>query len=144
MHALIIEDSVLIAWAIESSLREMGFGTFDIAVTESDAVIAAAKRCPDLIVADCRFSEGSGWQAVLTICTDRLIPIVFIAEDSYLSSRPWWSVVIQKPYSESALFKAIRDTTHRARVIKGVMGGEPTADLFQQTIIPPSSGSQID
>jgi CheY-like chemotaxis protein len=52
VHALIIEDEMMIAAAIEFVLRDCGFDSFDVASSSLAAIRAAARRCPNLITAD--------------------------------------------------------------------------------------------
>lgn len=108
MHALIIEDEPLIAIQIEDHLRDLGYKSFDVAVTQEQAVEAAQKRCPDLITADMRLPEGSGVDAVQAICSDKWIPVVFI-------TGTWWevrdriedAVIVNKPFHRAELAKAV-------------------------------------
>ena len=99
MHALIIEDDPLIAMAIEDILTDCGFNTFDLAVSLEEAVAAASKRCPDLITADVELKPGSGINAVKSICSSRVIPVVFITgrADSVRLQMPGHSV-LSKPF----------------------------------------------
>jgi DNA-binding response OmpR family regulator len=60
VHALIIEDQFLIASLIEDELRELDYISFDVVDREQEAVAAAERRCPDLITADDRLTNGSG------------------------------------------------------------------------------------
>src|ERR1700712_1290120 len=76
MHALIIEDSYLIAAAIQEDLSQVGFTTFDLVARSVQAVAAAKLRCPDLITADERLSDGSGLAAVREICAAKPIPTI--------------------------------------------------------------------
>lgn len=71
VHALRIEDSGLIAHAIEADLRLLGFTTFDFASTEAGAISAARRQCPVLITADHQLADGSGVNAVLEICAEQ-------------------------------------------------------------------------
>ena len=47
MHALIIEDELLIAFALEEILQELGFDSVDIADSEATAMEAASRNRPD-------------------------------------------------------------------------------------------------
>ena len=78
MHALIIEDESMIAIAIEDALRGCGFTSFDVAVSADEAVMAAARKCPDLITADVELRPGCGITAVQSICSENPIPVLFI------------------------------------------------------------------
>lgn len=77
-HALIIEDEFLLAFAVEEALSQLGYSTFEIATTMVGAISAAERQCPDLIVADHRILDGTGTEAVMTICSERVIPVVFV------------------------------------------------------------------
>lgn len=114
MHALIIEDEPLIAMMIEDELRELGFETFDIAVYEQQAIIIAEQRCPDLITADDRLTEGSGISAVRTICADKAIPVVFITGNPHELDNPD-AVSLAKPFGGDALKTAVEQACAGAR-----------------------------
>lgn len=51
-HALIIEDELLLAFSVEEALRNLGYLTFDIVQSAPEAIEAAERKCPDLIIAD--------------------------------------------------------------------------------------------
>jgi DNA-binding response OmpR family regulator len=108
MHALIIEDQVLIAALIEDGLRDLGYSSFDVAAREDLAVAAAEARCPDLITADDRLIDGTGVDAVLTICARQAIPVVFIAADvdNIIAAIPE-AVLIPKPFRVADLKEAV-------------------------------------
>src|SRR5688500_4448413 len=78
MHALIIEDEIMIAAAIEYVLRDSGFDSFDVAASSNAAVAAARRRCPDLITADVKLAAGTGIEAIRTICPELAVPVIFI------------------------------------------------------------------
>lgn len=111
MHALIIEDSYLIATSIAEELRDLGFSSFDLAGGYQDAVAAADKRCPDLIVADARLQNGSsGVAAVQTICAQKFIPALFIVSvASDVTDNLPRAIVVLKPHSGKALKDGVRD-----------------------------------
>ena len=98
MHALIIEDEALIALTIEDLLLDLGFDSFDVAVTETEAVTAAAAKRPDLITSDVKLIAGNGINAVQTICAYRAIPVVFVTSNArQLRQRSIMAVVVDKP-----------------------------------------------
>lgn len=108
MHALIIEDEPFIALAIEDNLRVLGYTTFDRAATEAEAVLAARRRCPDLITSDVRLAPGCGIAAVAEICSGRQIPVVFITSTAHeVRERVCNAVVIEKPFAAAALEQAL-------------------------------------
>lgn len=109
MHALIIEDDELIAMAIEDVLRDCGFRSFDVAGSVDAAVTAVTTRCPQLITADVELKPGCGIDAVQTICSERVIPVVFITgqPDSVRSQMPQHPV-LGKPFRGSDVQAAVR------------------------------------
>ena len=105
MHALIIEDEMMIAAAIELVLRDCGFNSFDIASSSYEAIRAAARRCPNLITADITLREGDGIQAIRIICRNPAIPVIFITGRAAAEVRdevPDYPV-LTKPFSEQTL-----------------------------------------
>ncbi len=110
MHALVIEDQLLIATLIEEELRELGYTSIKIVDREQEAVQAARLRCPDLITADDTLTDGSGVVAVQEICANQVIPVVFIVgdPDSLVSPVPF-AAVVAKPFGGSRLREAIGD-----------------------------------
>ena len=108
MHALIIEDDFLIATLIEDILRGLGYTSFDFAERAADAIRAAEARCPDLITADQRLTDGKGVDAVRAICAGRAIPAVFISEyqDEVRRLAPD-AILIGKPFNERLLGEGV-------------------------------------
>lgn len=109
MHALIIEDEVMIAAAIEYVLRDCGFDSFDIATSSDAAVAAAARRCPDLITADVKLEAGNGIEAIRIICRGPSIPVILITGRGAAEVRAEVSEypVLNKPFSEQTLTYAV-------------------------------------
>jgi DNA-binding response OmpR family regulator len=108
VHALIIEDQFLIATLIEEELRDLGYSSFDIIDREQAAVAAAKEKCPDLITADDRLTDGTGVEAVRTICAHQVIPVVFIVGNPEAMTSPVpYAAVIGKPFGGTRLREAI-------------------------------------
>lgn len=118
MHALIIEDQLAIASQVEEMLRELGYTSFHFADREGIAVAMAEERCPDLITADHRLTDGSGIKAVQTICEKRAIPVIIIAADTGLEvdvgSVPD-AVLLPKPFRETDFRQAVGDAAVKVR-----------------------------
>lgn len=116
-HALIIEDQFLIATTIADELRECGYDTADIAVSEEEAIQFAESSCPDLITVDQRLASGSGISAIRHICRDRAIPVIWVTgvatEVRNIVSD---AVILEKPFSHQALCRAVQDAVLNARV----------------------------
>jgi DNA-binding response OmpR family regulator len=111
MHALIIEDELLIAMAIEDALRGCGFTSFDVAVSADEAVTAAARNCPDLITADVELRPGCGITAVQSICSEQPIPVLFITgRPGDVRMRMPGHALIEKPFEADHIMEAIKLT----------------------------------
>lgn len=125
MHALIIEDEVLIAIAIEDALRGCGFTSFDMASSAEEAVAAAARRCPDLITADVKLRPGCGIAAVQSICSELPTPVVFITGSSdEVRVRMPDHALIEKPFTAKHLMAAIELALARKH-ISATSRGQP-------------------
>ncbi|MGX7894087.1 response regulator [Tsuneonella sp. HG222] len=108
-HALIIEDELLLALAVEDTLREFGYATFALATSMNEAVEAATSQCPDLIVADHRITNGTGTEAVQTICSDKAIPVVFVTGSGpEVREKLPNAFVVGKPFSRAQLEGAVK------------------------------------
>ena len=76
---LIIEDEPLIALDIQTLVEQLGHGVTTIARTHTEAVRAALKGHPGLILADIQLADGSsGLDAVNEILVSQEVPVIFI------------------------------------------------------------------
>ena len=109
MRVVVVEDDAVIGTLLAEMLAGMGYDVCAIEATESDAVIAAARCKPDLMIVDVGLGEGSGIAAIDTIHRIRPVPHVFVSADTSKARalRPN-SIFIQKPYRESDLARVIR------------------------------------
>lgn len=113
-HALIIEDELLLALSVEEALRNRGYLTFDIATTMRQAIEAAEKQCPDLIIADHRITDGTGTDAVQAICSDKTIPVVFVTgSEPDVRERLPDALIVAKPFTLPHLEAAIDAAVER-------------------------------
>src|SRR5688500_10024391 len=111
MHALIIEDELLIAMAIEDALRDCGFTSFELATSAAEAVSAAGRICPDLITADVELRPGCGIAAVQSICSIRPIPVLFITgSPTEVRIRMPGHALVEKPFSATHIAAATKLT----------------------------------
>jgi DNA-binding response OmpR family regulator len=119
MHALIIEDEPLVAFAIQDHLCELGFTSFDLAATEVAAVSLARERCPDLVAADVCLLEGTGIAAVQEICRNRPVPVMFItgSAETVAATLPE-AVVVSKPVNSTELKLAYLQALYRYQLGK--------------------------
>jgi CheY-like chemotaxis protein len=89
-------------------LREIGFQSFDAANSVGEAIAAAHRRCPDLIVADHHLIDGTGTDAVLAICSGQDIPVVFVtASGPEVRSALPHAIIVSKPFLCASLHRAV-------------------------------------
>ncbi len=118
-HALIIEDRLVIALAIQDELRDCGYSSADIAITEAEAIRRAEETCPDLITVDEGLENGSGIAAIRHICRDKAIPVIFItASPKQIKAAVPDAVILEKPFSHRNLTGAILEAVKSARLFR--------------------------
>jgi DNA-binding NarL/FixJ family response regulator len=81
-RVLIVEDEGLVAMNIESALAEGGFNITGIVDTEADAVAAAERLKPDIILMDITLRDGDGISAARTILKRLETCIIFVSGNS--------------------------------------------------------------
>lgn len=117
MHALIIEDSLLISMMVEDHLAELGYTSTAVATTQAEAVALAMEHTPDLITADDGLDEGSGIEAVREICADKIIPTLFILGDPQRAEgAPPHAHAIAKPFLFDTFREGVAQAIQQARV----------------------------
>lgn len=108
---LIIEDEPIIAMDIESIVTDLGHEVTSIAVTRDEAVAAAEKEKPGLILADIQLADdSSGIDAVKDILEKFAVPVIFITafpERLLTGERPEPTFLITKPFQRSTVKAAI-------------------------------------
>lgn len=99
---LIIEDEPIISLDLQSIVREMGHTVAAIATTRDEAVSAARRTEPGLVLADIKLADGSsGIDAVRQILSEVQVPIVFITaypERLLTGERPEPTFLVTKPF----------------------------------------------
>jgi two-component system, response regulator PdtaR len=109
LRVLVVEDDVLIGMLFADALGAMGYDVCAIEATETDAVTAAARCKPDLMIVDVRLRDGSGVSAVEEILRTRWVPHVFVSgETSRIHALRPGAIVIQKPFRDIDLDRAIQ------------------------------------
>jgi CheY-like chemotaxis protein/DNA-directed RNA polymerase specialized sigma24 family protein len=108
---LVIEDEPLIALDLAEIAEGLGHRVTSIARTASEAVRAAGKEPPGLVLADIQLADGSsGLDAVRDILGQFEVPVIFITsfpERLLTGERPEPTFLITKPYDPSAVKAAI-------------------------------------
>jgi CheY-like chemotaxis protein len=108
LRVLVIEDDALIAMLLSELLAGMGHDVCATAGTEAEAVSAATRYDPNLMIVDARLGRGSGVSAVEEILKAGAVAHVFVSGDaeSVWRRRPD-AIVIRKPFRETELARAI-------------------------------------
>lgn len=108
---LIIEDEPVIAADIEALVRELGHNVCDIVATRQEAVDAARRSTPGLVLADIQLADGSsGVDAVKDILAEQDAPVIFITafpERLLTGERPEPTFLITKPFQPETVKAAI-------------------------------------
>jgi DNA-binding response OmpR family regulator len=81
-HALIIEESIIITKVIEDRLTRNGFRSFAYAWTEEDALEAADRHPPDLVLIGDNIANGSGITAAFKIAERYGSPALLVTGDA--------------------------------------------------------------
>jgi two-component system, response regulator PdtaR len=118
-RALIVDDEFLIAFDLQSSMRELGFDVCTVASNERDAIELAKSSRPDVVVMDVYLGgtragiETARW--LREVCD---VPIVFVTAHSdadtmerihtVMPSAP----VLSKPVYQETLANAVSAVTH--------------------------------
>ena len=108
LRVLVIEDDAVIAMLLSELLRGMGHGICAIAATEAEAVMAATRYRPDLMIVDAGLGRGSGVSAVEEILRAGPIAHLYLTGDpTRVQSRKAGAVVVRKPFRQAELARAI-------------------------------------
>lgn len=106
-RVLIIEDEPLISLDLSEIVESLGHQVTTIARTASQAVAAAGRDEPGLVLADIQLADGSsGLDAVRDILAMFEVPVVFITsfpERLLTGKRPEPTFLITKPYDPDAV-----------------------------------------
>jgi two-component system, response regulator PdtaR len=109
LRIMVVEDDALIGMLLTEMLEGLGHSVCAVACTELEAVSAALRCRPNLMLVDARLRHGSGLSAVAEILRLGFIPHIFITGDTaeVQSLRPD-AVIIDKPFREQDLIAGIR------------------------------------
>src|SRR3954452_1584487 len=108
LRVLVIEDDALIAMLLAELLACMGHDVCATAATEAEAVSAAARHRPDLMIVDAGLGHGSGVAAVEEILRAGPVAHLFLSGDAgRVQTRRPDAIVVRKPFREAELARAI-------------------------------------
>jgi DNA-binding response OmpR family regulator len=108
LRILVVEDDPMIGPLLAEILEELGHVVCGLETDAQEAVRAAARLQPDLMIVDIGLGEASGVAAVNQILRERFVPHVFVTGDVLrnLSLGPG-AVLIQKPFGVPEIIAAI-------------------------------------
>jgi DNA-binding response OmpR family regulator len=106
LRILLVEDDGNISALIVELLADMGHDVCTIATTEREAVTAAERFSPDLMIVDVRLREGGGIPAMATILRRTAMPHIFMTGGSR-QGIPHNAAVLQKPFGTTHLTAAL-------------------------------------
>ncbi len=120
---LIIEDEPVIATDIQALASELGHRVVDVAATHDEAVEAAARHRPGLVLADIQLADGSsGIDAARDILGKFDVPVIFITafperlltgerpEPTFLITKPFQPETVKAAIGQALFFHPARDT----------------------------------
>jgi len=113
LRVLLVEDDAMIGELLADMLQDMGYDVCALETTEQDAVAAAARCRPDLMIVDAQLGDGSGMSAVETILRTGFVPHLFMSGNiaKVVAQRPA-AIVLEKPFQEAAFTLAIQRALH--------------------------------
>src|ERR1700724_2038032 len=99
LRVLVVEDDALIAMLLAQLLASMGHDVCATAASEAEAVLAATRYDPDLMIVDAGLGRGSGVSAVEEILRAGPLAHVFVSGDpSRVYARMPGALVVRKPF----------------------------------------------
>jgi len=125
LRILVVEDDVMIGGLLAETLEDLGHVVCGVETDAANAVAAAARHHPDLMIVDVGLGEASGVAAVEEILLSGFVPHVFATGDALrdLSLGPN-AVLIQKPFRGPDIVHAI----------ERALAAKPTGDGFAPAV----------
>jgi len=135
-QVLVVEDEQIVALDLEMFLGTMGYDVA-LATTGEDAVEAAGRLKPDVVLMDIRLDgDLDGIQAAERIRKEAEIPVVFLTaytdhQTIERAARVDPSGYIVKPFNEKDLAAIIHLALHRPRTQRRTLGSGPQTTVQQ-------------
>ncbi len=118
-----MEDDAIISAMLAELLHEFGHTVCASARNEMEAIAAATRHVPDLMIVDVQLQAGSGVSVMETVLRHRAMPHIFMTAGSR-QDIPANAVVLQKPFGLRSLQEAIariarktQDATRGDRIV---------------------------
>ncbi|PBN43585.1 response regulator [Sphingobium sp. D43FB] len=108
LRIVLVEDDALIAMDLADLLIGMDYDVLAIAGTEDEAVAAAERYKPNLMIVDANLSEGTGVSAMRQILAHGFIPHFYTTGDPQLiREQVKDAIIVAKPFNLSGLMGGI-------------------------------------
>jgi CheY-like chemotaxis protein len=106
LRILLIEDDAVICMTLTELLAMLGHEVCGTAGTEVEAIAAAERHAPDLMIVDANLQMGSGVSAMNAILRLTAMPHIFMTGGSRLGI-PVNATLLQKPFATAGLKMAL-------------------------------------
>ncbi len=115
LRILVVDDDAMLGMMLIEMLEDLGHEGLPLECTHRDAVAAAARHRPDLMLVDVGLGVDSGLAVMDEILPSRFIAHVFMSGniDHLAALRPG-APVLRKPFDETQLEQAIRGALAQA------------------------------
>jgi two-component system, response regulator PdtaR len=108
LNVLVVENDSLVAMLLGQILEGLGHAVCATAATPAEAVDAARRFKPDLMIVDGALDGGSGVSAVEEILRVEPVPYLFLSGDpTSIRLQMPRAVVVSKPFREADLVRGI-------------------------------------
>ena len=118
LNILVVEDDPTVGMLLMEMLLSMGHTVCAVRTSPADAVSAAARYEPDLMLVDARLGRGSGVAAVVEIRRRQDIPFIYMSGAPIAGRQPD-DIVLRKPFIEKDIVLAILGAMARHRPRRG-------------------------
>lgn len=105
LRVLMVEDNAFVSALIAEVLAGLGYDVCGTAGTELDAIKAAARLSPDLMIVDVGLPLGDGVSAMDAILRSTAMPHIFMTGGSR-RALPSDATVLSKPFGKAGLTAA--------------------------------------
>jgi DNA-binding response OmpR family regulator len=106
IRILIVDDDAMIGSLLADTLEEMDYDVCGIAPSQTEAVAAALRLRPDLMLVDARLGSGSGVAAMVEIQRHFAVPHVFMSGERLPAGLG--APALMKPFGDEELAHALR------------------------------------
>lgn len=114
LHALIIEDEIVVGYDVQHALADIGFESFAFASTVAQALEQARLKRPDLLTVDLSLLDGNGMDAAGVIHrTLGPTPTIYVTGQPRSLARHPHAIVVEKPFAPQDIARAYRKVCRR-------------------------------